>query len=455
MPAQEKRSFARILVASTAGTVVEWYDFFIYAIAATLVFNKVFFSQLEDPLIAVSAALATYAVGFLARPLGGIVFGHFGDRLGRKRLLQVSLIIIGVATVGIGLLPTYAQIGGFAPLLLVLLRFAQGFALGGEWGGAILLVGEHGHPKHRGLWTSFPQAAIPMGNLLGTGVMALLSTLLSEEAFISWGWRVAFWASGLIIIVGYFIRRTVDDAPIFKETLAKVQAETEMKAPIRLVLRYYWRQALLGTLIVLSPAVLYYMVVSFSIVYLDQIVGTSTSTILSLMFVAHLVHLFVGPLAGALSDRIGRKPVIAVGLAGGVVWSIFAWSAYGTGAVSVILTTLCLGLVAQGLLMSTTPALLTELFPTALRYTGISVPYQVANTLGGGFSPFIATSLLALFGAALPVTLFMSGVALVSGVALAMVRETRGVVLDDLDERILQAMTGPSSPPDSEEQTVR
>ena len=206
----------RVVVASMAGTVVEWYEFFLYATASTLVFH-VLFPPSEDPLTPILAGFATYAVGFIARPVGGIVFGHFGDKYGRKKLLQVSIILVGVSTFLMGCLPTYAAIGVLAPILLVLLRVAQGFAVGGEWGGAVLLVAEHSPNKERGFWSSFPQSGVPLGNLLATGVLLALNAGLSEAAFESWGWRVAFWLSAVIVIIGYYIRTRVSDAPIFDE----------------------------------------------------------------------------------------------------------------------------------------------------------------------------------------------------------------------------------------------
>src|SRR5829696_6314366 len=213
----------RVVTASMAGTVVEWYEFFLYASAATLVFGTVFFPPSDDPLTPIIAAFLTYAVGFIARPLGGIVFGHFGDKYGRKRLLQLSIILVGVATFLMGCLPTYAQIGLVAPLLLVFLRFLQGFAIGGEWGGAVLLVAEHSPARSRGFWASWPQAAVPVGNMLATVVLFVLNSTLSDAAFLSWGWRVAFWLSAVVVLVGYYIRTKVSDAPIFVE--AQEEAE--------------------------------------------------------------------------------------------------------------------------------------------------------------------------------------------------------------------------------------
>ena len=216
----------KVVTASMAGTIVEWYEFFLYATAATLVFGSLMFPPSDDPYAGIIAAFITYAVGFVARPLGGIVFGHFGDKYGRKKLLQVAIILVGVATFLMGCLPTFQQVGYLAPILLVLLRFAQGFAVGGEWGGGVLLVAEHSPDKSRGFWASFPQAAVPIGNLIATVVLLVLSRTLSNDDFLAWGWRVAFWLSVVIVAVGYYIRTKITDAPIFLEVQKEVEPKT-------------------------------------------------------------------------------------------------------------------------------------------------------------------------------------------------------------------------------------
>src|ERR671910_1284562 len=231
----------KVVTASMAGTVVEWYEFFLYASAATLVFGKMFFPNSGTELDGIIAAFVTYAVGFVARPIGGIVFGHFGDKFGRKQLLQLSIILVGVATFLMGCLPTFAQIGYWAPALLVFLRFVQGFAVGGEWGGAVLLVAEHSPSKSRGFWASFPQAAVPIGNLLATVVLLVLSRTLTEEQFLAWGWRIGFWLSVVIVAVGYYIRTRVTDAPIFLEVQKQVEASEHVRYGVWEVLRRYPR----------------------------------------------------------------------------------------------------------------------------------------------------------------------------------------------------------------------
>ena len=288
-PDVKSSGLKKVVTASMAGTVVEWYEFFLYASAATLVFGKLFFPNSGTELDGIIAAFVTYAVGFVARPIGGIVFGHFGDKFGRKQLLQLSIILVGVSTFAMGCLPTFQQIGYWAPALLVFLRFVQGFAVGGEWGGAVLLVAEHSPSKSRGFWSSWPQSAVPMGNLLATGVLFTLSSTLSSADFLSWGWRVAFWLSAVIVIVGYYIRTKVQDAPIFLEARKEVTVENKGYG-VAEVFRRYPRGVFTAMGLRFAENILYYLVVTFSITYLKIVVQTDTSRILLLLLVAHFIH---------------------------------------------------------------------------------------------------------------------------------------------------------------------
>ncbi|MDF2828500.1 MAG: ral substrate transporter, partial [Mycobacterium sp.] len=263
----------RVVVASMAGTVVEWYEFFLYGTAATLVFNKIFFSETTSELNAIFLAFATYAVGFVARPVGGVVFGHYGDKFGRKKLLQFSLLLVGAATFLMGCLPTFGQIGYWAPGLLVLLRFIQGFAVGGEWGGAILLVAEHSPDRQRGFWASWPQAGVPVGNLLATIVLLALTGTLSDEAFLSWGWRVAFWLSAVVVLVGYYIRTKVTDAPIFVAAQEEAERIKATSFSVVEVLKRYPRGVFTAMGLRFGENIMYYLVVTFSITYLKVQVG--------------------------------------------------------------------------------------------------------------------------------------------------------------------------------------
>lgn len=436
-PDTHKRPSTRIIAASSAGTVVEWYDFFIYGTAATLVFGDVFFPEAGSELMGIIAALGTYAVGFIARPIGGVVFGHFGDTLGRKKLLQVSLLIIGGATVAIGLLPTYAQVGMLAPILLVVLRFIQGFALGGEWGGAVLLVSEHGGSHRRGLWASFPQAAVPAGNILATAVLAVLAMTTSEEAFQSWGWRIAFLASGILVVLGYYIRTQIEDAPVFKAALERTEAVES--SPFRQVVRDNKRQLLTAMGLRLAENTQYYMVVSFSITYLKVVVEAETVHILELMLVAHILHLFAVPACGYLSDRIGRKPVTGAGLAVAAAWAVFAFRIFDTNEVAATFAIIVVGLIAQALMYGPQAAFFSEMFPTRVRYTGISISAQVTSIFAGALAPIIAGSLLARYGISTPITVYLLIVIGISTAALLSARETLGTDYEELDREAAAA----------------
>jgi MFS family permease len=423
----------RVVAASMAGTVVEWYEFFLYASAATLVFGTAFFPPSDDPYAGIIAAFLTYAVGFIARPLGGIVFGHFGDKYGRKRLLQFSIILIGVATFLIGCLPTYAQVGLLAPTLLVILRFLQGFALGGEWGGAVLLVAEHSPARSRGFWASWPQAAVPVGNLLATLVLFVLSSTLSEDAFLGWGWRIAFWLSAVIVFIGWYIRTKVTDAPIFLEMQEEREAVKATSFGVVEVLRRYPRGVITAMGLRVAENILYYVVVTFSIVYLTQVVKEGTANTLLLLVGAHVVHFVAIPIFGRLSDRFGRRPVYAAGAILGATWGFFAFPLMSTGQPIVIWAAIALGLVFHAAMYAGQPAIMAEMFPTRMRYSGVSLGYQVTSIFAGSLAPIIATSLLSQYGSSVPVAIYVLIACVITLVAVAFSRETRGVDLRDID----------------------
>jgi MFS family permease len=429
----------KVVGASMAGTVVEWYEFFLYGTAATLVFGKLFFPATGNELDGIIAAFATYAVGFVARPLGGIVFGHVGDRIGRKSLLQFSLVLIGVSTFLMGCLPTFAAIGYWAPALLVLLRFVQGFALGGEWGGAVLLVTEHSPNRSRAFWGSWPQAGVPLGNLLATLVLLLLSATLSEADFLAWGWRVGFWLSVIIVGIGYYIRTQVADSPIFEA--ARAEAEQRQAASgygLTEVFRRYPRGVFNAMGLRFGENILYYMVVTFSITYLDHR-GVDTTRILALLFAAHLLHVAAIPLVGALADRVGRKPVYVAGALATMGWPFVAFPLFDTGDTLLILAAIMLGLAVHSLMYAAQPAIMAEMFPTRMRYSGVSLGYQVTAIVAGSWAPLIGTALLRGTDSWTPIALYILAAAAVSLVAALMMRETRGaslVAIDAADARL-------------------
>ncbi len=423
----------RVVAASMAGTVVEWYEFFLYGTAATLVFNKVFFAKGTSDLDAILAAFVTYAVGFAARPLGGVVFGHFGDKYGRKRLLQFSLVLVGVATFLMGCLPTFAQIGYWAPTLLVILRFIQGFAVGGEWGGAVLLVAEHSPARDRGFWASWPQAGVPVGNMLATVVLLTLTTTLSESAFLSWGWRVAFWLSAVVVLVGYYIRTKVTDAPIFVAAQREAEQLKASSYGVIEVLKRYPRGVFTAMGLRVVENIMYYLVVTFSITYLKVQVHADTSDILWWLLVAHAVHFVVIPLAGRAADRFGRRPVYLVGALGAGAWGFFAFPMMNSGRYLLIMGAIVLGLVIHALMYAPQPALLSEMFPTRMRYSGVSLGYQVTAIFAGSLAPIIAVRLLEIYKSAVPIAIYLAGAAVITLIALAFTRETKGVDLAAID----------------------
>ena len=424
----------RVVVASMAGTVVEWYEFFLYGTAATLVFSKVFFAESTSELDAILAAFLTYAVGFAARPLGGVVFGHFGDKYGRKKLLQFSMLLVGVVTFLMGCLPTFAQIGYWAPALLVVLRFLQGFAVGGEWGGAVLLVAEHSPNRSRAFWSSWPQAAVPVGNMLATVVLLVLTATLSDAAFLSWGWRVAFWLSAVVVLVGYYIRTKVSDAPIFLEAQQEIERVKATSYGVVEVLKRYPRGVFTAMGLRFAENIMYYLVVIVSITYLKVQVGVDTSSILRYLLVAHFVHFAVIPLVGRLADRYGRRPVYLVGAIAAGTWGFFAFPMMNTGNYLAIMGAIIIGLMIHALMYAPQPAIMAEMFPTRMRYSGVSLGYQVTSIVAGSLAPIIAVKLLDIYDSWVPIALYLAGAAVVTLIAALFMRETKGIDLATVDQ---------------------
>lgn len=432
-PEAEKSGLKKIVAASMVGTVVEWYEFFLYATAASLVFGKVFFPNAGSELDGIIAAFVTYAVGFVARPLGGIVFGQIGDKLGRKHTLQVTIIMVGVATFLMGCLPGFDTIGYWAPALLVALRFIQGFAVGGEWGGAVLLVAEHSPNKSRGFWSSWPQAAVPVGNLLATLVLLTMTWILPADQFLSWGWRVAFWLSAVIVIIGYYIRTHVSEAPIFLEARAQVEAEKAANYGVLEVVRKYPKGILGAMGLRFAENILYYIIVSFSIVYLVTVHQYDTSQLLLALLIAHVVHFLVIPQVGRLSDRLGRKPVYLAGAILGSTWAFFAFPMFDTLNPVLIVAAITIGLCFHALMYAGQPAIMAEMFPTRMRYSGVSLGYQVTSILAGSLAPIIASALLQRFESWVPVAVYIMIACAITVVAVVTLKETRGASLREID----------------------
>ncbi|MER7400792.1 MFS transporter [Streptomyces sp. NPDC000151] len=419
----------RIVAASLIGTTVEWYDFFLYGSAAALVFNKLFFPD-SDPLVGTLLSFLTYAVGFAARPIGALVFGHYGDKLGRKKLLVLSLLMMGGATFAIGLLPTHATVGSAAPLLLTLLRLVQGFALGGEWGGAVLLVSEHGDARRRGFWASWPQTGAPAGQLLATGVLAALTALLSDAAFVSWGWRVPFLLSGVLVVLGLWIRLSVDESPVFKAALAQAAARkgeerAAEKLPIIAVLRHHWRDVLIAMGARMAENISYYVITAFVLVYATTHSGLSQQTALNAVLLASVLHFAVIPAWGALSDRVGRRPVYLIGALGVAAWAFPFFALVDSRNFGLLLLAVTVGLVFHGAMYAPQAAFFAEMFATRMRYSGASIGAQFSSVAAGAPAPLIATALLADYGSSTPISLYVMGAAVLTLIALYAAKETR------------------------------
>jgi metabolite-proton symporter len=426
MASSETTPLRRVVMASLIGTTIEWYDFFLYGSAAALVFNKLFFPEF-DPLTGTLLAFATYALGFVARPVGGIVFGHFGDRIGRKRLLMLSLVLMGVATVLIGLLPTYAQIGIWAPIALIGLRLIQGFAVGGEWGGAVLMAAEHGDAARRGFWASWPQAGVPAGNLLAAAVLAIMAAVQTEADFLDWGWRVPFLLSALLVVVGWYIRNRVSESPMFEAELDA--AEAPARVPAIDVLRERPRALVLGAGLRVGENISYYILTVFSLTYLVDVSHESRSLALNALLIGAAAQFFAIPALALLSDKVGRRPVYALGAFGLAAWCFAMFGLLGSGDNTSIVLALVVGLVLHGAMYGPQAAFITELFPTRIRYSGVSLAYQLTSIVAGSLAPIIALWLYKEYASATPVAIYVGAACVISGVSALLARETRGVEL--------------------------
>ncbi|WP_328327695.1 MHS family MFS transporter [Kribbella sp. NBC_00382] len=421
-PTRTRTPIARVVGASLIGTTVEWYDFFLYGVAASVVFGDLFFPKGEQ-LTGTLLSFATFAVGFFARPIGGVVFGHFGDRLGRKNLLVLSLLMMGAATFAISLLPTYAQVGALAPVLLTVLRLIQGFALGGEWGGAVLIVSEHGDPKRRGFWSSWPQAGAPAGQLIANGVLAGLAAFQSDAAFDKWGWRIPFLLSAVLVLVGLWVRLRIEESPVFRE--ARTKQEPADKLPFVEVITKYPREVLTAMGARMAENVSYYIFTIVIATYAKEHLHLGKSFALNAVLIAAAVHFCAIPLWGALSDRVGRKPVYLFGAIGVGVWGFVFIALVDTKNFGLAVLAVTIGLVLHGAMYGPQASFFTELFGTRVRYSGVSVGYQLASIIAGGLAPFIAIALLKAYDSGFAISVYVAVCAVISIVAVLSYGETR------------------------------
>lgn len=422
----EQQSVVRVASASLAGTTLEFYDHFIYGLAAALVFPKLFFPQ-GDPLTATLLSFASYGVAFVARPLGAAIFGHFGDRIGRKSILITTLLMMGLATFGIGLLPTYAAAGALAPVLLVLLRVIQGLALGGEWGGAAIMVNElDPEGKRRGILGSLVQLAAPIGLLLANAIFALVTWQISEEAFLSWGWRVPFLLSALLVAVGLYIRANVRESGMF-ESLEEQHAES--RAPIKEVLLNYKKPLLIAFGARLGGDIAFYVFTLFLLYFVPTKLGLPKSIALNAVLLGAVAQILFIPVAGLLADRMGRRPVLMIGGIGGAIWAFAFMALLETKEPALIMAASFIGMVLVSFMFSPLASFLPELFATRVRMTGASIGFQFAGVFGGALAPLIAVGLIDRFGSTLPVAIYLAVVCVLIAVAAAAARETAHINL--------------------------
>lgn len=426
----------RVSFASAIGATLEWYDFFIFGSAAALVFNKLFFPAI-DPVAGTIASLASFAIGFIARPVGGIVFGHYGDRIGRKAMLVLSLLMMGGVTFLIGLLPTYQSIGLGAPVLLTTLRFLQGFAVGGEWGGATLMVIEHSPAKKRGFYGAWPQMGISAALILSTGVMAVTTAMTTPEQFAAWGWRVPFLLSGVLVIVGFIIRRRVSESPSFQKLQRTHTAE---KMPIATVIATQKKRTLQVVAAQAAENTSFFVISVYALVYLTQNLHIGKPLAIRALMIASVFTLLSQPFFGALSDRIGRKKVYMGGMIflGAFIFPFFRM--LDTGSYPMIVTAMTLALtIGLGSTLSAQPALISEQYPAAIRYSGVSVAYQLATVIWSGPTPILAALFVMWAGGYWLLAAYIVLAAVISVLGIMPLREAAGLELSALEDGTARA----------------
>jgi metabolite-proton symporter len=415
----DKKTTWRVLIASLVGSSIEWFDYFLYGTMAALVFNQLFFVN-EDPTVGLLLAYASFALSFFIRPFGGIIFSHIGDRIGRKKTLVLTLSLMGAATFAMGILPTYQAIGVAAPIILITLRLIQGLGIGGEWGGALLLATEYAPPERRGFFGSIPQMGVTIGMVMGTLALWIMS-LLPEQQFMTWGWRVPFILSALLVIFGLWIRKGIDETPEFK----KVQEKGEIpKLPIVETLRYYWKEVLITIGAKVVETAPFYIFSTFIVSYGTSTLGFSRSAVLGAVMVSTIITTILIPVMGSLSDRVGRKKMYIVGTVAMMAFAFpYFWMIHQGSVLMLVLATI----IGLGIIWAPITAVLgtmfSEIFDAKVRYTGVSLGYQIGAAVAGGTAPLVATALLASFdNSYVPVALYIMFTAVVSLIAIFAVK---------------------------------
>jgi len=422
-------SARRVVGASVFGTIMEWYDFLLFGLASATVFNKLFFPNF-DRTTGTLLSLATFAIGFLARPIGGILFGHIGDRVGRKPVMFSTLILMGVGTTLIGILPTYSQVGLAAPLSLVALRTLQGLGAGGEFGGAILMLAEHAGRRRRGLLASLAQTGAPAGNLLATGALVGVGAIMSEREFLSWGWRLPFLLSIVLVGVGFYVRLGIAESPEFDKLRRNKGAA---HSPLVELLRRHPKALLLALGARFGPDVVVYVFLTFILTYVVQHVGLSRQDGLIAVAIGSVGWMLTIPLAGHLSDRVGRKPLYLGGAVATLAWGFAFFPLLNTASVPLISLAAFVGLACHGIMFGPQASYLVELFPTRVRSSGVSVGYQLSGIYGGSLAPLISLALLAAFGTWVPIAVYMAAALIVTIIAVLLSPERFGADLADVE----------------------
>ena len=421
-----RRHLTRAVVASTVGTTVEWYDFYLYGSAAARVFPRRFFAGL-DPGLAQILSWVTFYAGFLGRPVGAAVFGHFGDRVGRKVLLVATMLLMGLSTMAIGLVPSQVSIGMWGAVLLTMLRLVQGVAVGGEWSGSVLMAGEWAAPGKRGLMTSFPQMGSPLGLILANSALATMASVQDEAAFLDWGWRVPFLGSLILVGIGIYIRIGVLESPVFANIKARGKI---VRAPIKVVLKDNWREVALTTLLRTGQLAPYYITTTFILAYGTEVLGLSRAMLLNCVSIRAVAALMVIPVAGFLSDRFGRKRIIAVGCVGTGLWMFALFGLMNTTVVGLIILGLVVDGIFQDLQYGPQAAVIAENFPASRRYTGSGLGYHLAAITAGGPAPIVASYLFETFQTSMAIAAFGLSTTLISLATLPALRNRAGA-LDD------------------------